>query len=62
MNTYSQDIAFTQSFMVPETINPSFQGLMGLQNLVCYTKINNGMDLILMLTLNTCFLMTGIQT
>ena len=50
MNTHSQDIAFTQSFMVPETINPSF-----------YTKINNGMDLILMLTLNTCFLMTGIQ-
>ena len=29
MNTYSQDIAFTQSFMVPETINPSFSGFNG---------------------------------
>ena len=29
VNTYSQDIAFTQSFMVPETINPSFSGFNG---------------------------------
>ena len=26
VNIYSQDIAFTQSFMVPESINPSFSG------------------------------------
>ncbi len=29
VNSYSQDIAFTQSFMVPETINPSFSGFNG---------------------------------
>ena len=26
VNIYSQDVAFTQSFMVPESINPSFSG------------------------------------
>ena len=26
VNMYSQDVAFTQSFMVPESINPSFSG------------------------------------
>ena len=26
VKSYSQDPAFTQSFMVPETINPSFSG------------------------------------
>ena len=26
VNTHSQDVAFTQSFMVPESINPSFSG------------------------------------
>ena len=26
MKSYSQDPAFTQSFMVPESINPSFSG------------------------------------
>ena len=48
MNTYSQDIAFTHLYG-PETITLLFQGLMGLQNLVCY-KNQQWNGLILMLT------------